>query len=412
MRICKIWDADYPWDIRVEKVVLSLVKAGHSVDLVCRNHARRKRIESNGDWTIRRLPSLPPILGPLHTLCGFPFPMNPVWLKAIGSTIRNARAELILVRDLPLAIPCAILGKIYRIPVVLDMAEDYPAMLADSLRYNSIGRLGRMVRQPAIARFIEHLTVRLVDHIIVVTEESRARLTHAGVPSTRLTVVSNTPRIDQWEINGLPRNQPLKEERTNLVYLGGLDGVRGIDVAILAIRYLKNNGHLVDLTVIGDGAVAAYLSELARKLGVSDRVHFVGRLPIHEKTGFAQVQDIMARSHIGLVPHYVTEHTQTTISNKLFDYMVLGLPVIVSDMKSTARIVREENCGDVFRDRDVDDLARSILGLTNPQIRAQKGANGQAAVRRRYNWSYDSKILIQTIEKVKDGKIDSMLLSA
>lgn len=408
MRICKIWDADYPWDIRVEKVVLSLIQAGHSVDLVCRNQARRTRLESNGDWTIRRLPSLPPVLGPLHTLCGFPFPMNPVWIKAIGSTIRNTRAELILVRDLPLALPCAILGKISHIPVVLDMAEDYPAMLADSLRYHSIGRLGQMVRQPAIARFIERLTVRLVDHIIVVAEESRTRLIHAGAPSTRLTVVSNTPRIDQWEIKGLPRGQQFEKERTNLVYLGGLDGIRGIDVAIRAIRCLKNNGHLVEFTVIGDGPMAAYLQELARQMGVSDRVHFVGRLPIQERTAFAQVQAIMARSHIGLVPHYVTGHTQTTIPNKLFDYMLLGLPVITSDMKPTARIVREENCGEVFRDRDADDLARCILALTDPQIRAQKGTNGQAAVRRRYNWNYDSKILVQTIEKVKDGKVDSM----
>ena len=408
MRICKIWDSDYPWDIRVEKVVVSLIQAGHSVDLVCRNQARRTSLESNGDWTIRRLPSFPPVLDPLHTLCGFPFPMNPVWLKAIGGTIRTMRAELILVRDLPLALPCAILGKIYRIPVVVDMAEDYPAMLADSLRYHSIGRLGRMVRQPAIARFIERLTVRLVDHIIVVAEESRTRLIHAGVPSTRLTVVSNTPRIDQWEMKGLTRDQQFEKERTNLVYLGGLDGIRGIDVAIRAIRYLKNNGHFVEFTVIGDGPMAGYLPELARQMGVSDRVRFVGRLPIHERTAFAQVQDIMARSHIGLVPHYATEHTHTTIPNKLFDYMLLGLPVIVSDMKSTARIVREENCGEVFRDRDEDDLARSILALTDPQIRAQKGANGLAAVRRKYNWDYDSKILVQTIEKIKDGKADSL----
>ena len=34
MRVCKIWDADYPWAIRVEKVVDTLGAAGHSVDLV------------------------------------------------------------------------------------------------------------------------------------------------------------------------------------------------------------------------------------------------------------------------------------------------------------------------------------------------------------------------------------------
>ena len=32
-----LWDADYPWDVRVEKICTTLLKAGCSVHLVCRN---------------------------------------------------------------------------------------------------------------------------------------------------------------------------------------------------------------------------------------------------------------------------------------------------------------------------------------------------------------------------------------
>ena len=59
MKICKIWDADYPWDIRVEKVATSLSMAGHSVHLVCRNLDRRVRVEHNGTFTVHRLPAVP-----------------------------------------------------------------------------------------------------------------------------------------------------------------------------------------------------------------------------------------------------------------------------------------------------------------------------------------------------------------
>src|SRR5947208_16013784 len=48
MRICKIWDADYPWDIRVEKVATSLSEAGHDVHLVFRNEARKPTLEWDG----------------------------------------------------------------------------------------------------------------------------------------------------------------------------------------------------------------------------------------------------------------------------------------------------------------------------------------------------------------------------
>lgn len=400
MRICKIWDADYPWDIRVEKVVFALVQAGHKVDLVCRNQDRRKRFESDGYLTIHRLPSFPAVLDPFHTLCNFPFPFNPVWLKAIATTIRDAQADLILTRDLPLAIPAAILGKAFRLPVVLDMAEHYPAMLEDRLCYTPTSLMGRLVRHPGLARLIERFTLRQVDHIIVVVEESRDRLLQAGFPADRLTVVSNTPRLDQRDLTELPQTQSSQTGEIKMVYLGNLDGIRGIDVAIRALGPLKDLGHRAHLTVIGDGPSMAQLRELARQVGVLDQVNFVGRLSLHDKAASSRVKGLMAQSDIGLIPHYATEACNSTIPNKLFDYMMMGLPVIVSDMKPTARIVLEEECGEVFKDREPRDLARCIVALADPEIRRRKGAKGRAAVRRRYNWSYDAKILVEAIERV------------
>ena len=36
-KIVYIWDGDYPWDIRVEKICLSLVNAGYEVHIAARN---------------------------------------------------------------------------------------------------------------------------------------------------------------------------------------------------------------------------------------------------------------------------------------------------------------------------------------------------------------------------------------
>jgi glycosyltransferase involved in cell wall biosynthesis len=80
--------------------------------------------------------------------------------------------------------------------------------------------------------------------------------------------------------------------------------------------------------------------------------------------------------------------------------MMLGLPVIVSDTRPTARIVRDTGCGEVFRDRSVEDLARCIVALDRPQQRALRGGNGSAAVRARYNWTHDSRVLVETVEAV------------
>src|SRR5438445_6990056 len=100
LSICKVWDADYPWDIRVEKVSASLVAAGHTVHLVCRNAARRPRRETDGRFVIHRLPAIPRVVGPAHAMCNFPHPESTVWARAIGRAVRDVSDRLIHLRVL------------------------------------------------------------------------------------------------------------------------------------------------------------------------------------------------------------------------------------------------------------------------------------------------------------------------
>src|SRR5207302_1189031 len=152
----------------------------------------------NGRLVIHRLPAVPPVLGPAHTVCNFPHPASPVWAYAIWRVVRDIGADVILVRDLPLALPAALIGRQLSVPVVLDMAEHYAAMLQDRLRYTPTGLIEKLVRRPGFAQLVERLAIHLVDRVIVVVEESRDRLLKAGVAPDRLTVVGNTPRLDQW----------------------------------------------------------------------------------------------------------------------------------------------------------------------------------------------------------------------
>jgi glycosyltransferase involved in cell wall biosynthesis len=343
---------------------------------------------------IHRLPSLPHALESVHQLSNFPFPVNPVWIQTIGSVIRRNSVDLILVRDILLVFPSAILGKVFGIPVVLDMAENYPAMLQDRLRYTPTSLLGRLARNPVQARFVEWLCLRMVDHTIVVVEESQERLVRAGLSPDRLSIVNNTPRPNQWSSRET-RERDSGKGGLALVYFGNLDGSRGIDVTIQALRHLKDQDFLATLSVIGEGPNLNEFRDTARQLGVADRVTFTGRLP------FSNLQDFVARSDVGLIPHYATDAWNTTIPNKLFDYMACQLPVIVSDAKPMARVVREERCGMVFNDRDPYDLARCVKGLVDPAVRQQMGLCGQAAIRRRYNWDHDSHVLVKTLETVR-----------
>jgi glycosyltransferase involved in cell wall biosynthesis len=317
---------------------------------------------------------------------------------AISQVTRNTRPDLILVRDIPLAIPALRVARKFRIPIVLDMAENYPAMLQDRLLFTPTSPIGRLIRHPAWARAIERIAVRNVDHIIVVIEESRERLIRAGVPAERISIVCNTPRPSLWEDKAVSPRTASGASGVRLVYLGNLDGSRGIDIAIRAVARLAVAGRDVRLTVIGDGPCLKHFQELARRFNVQDQVSLPGRL------SFRHVREIVATSDIGLIPHYATEAWNSTIPNKLFDYMALGLPVIVSDARPTGRVVQEERCGEVFHARDPDDLARSIRILKDAALRSNEGQRGWEAIHRRYNWETDFRTLTRALETVLSEK--------
>jgi glycosyltransferase involved in cell wall biosynthesis len=391
MVICKIWDADYPWDVRVEKMCQSL-RQKHEVHLVCRNTKGRRTYEEADGIHIHRLPFLHLGSAWLNKVLGFPAFFNPLWIITVWRVVRRYRADLILVRDLPLALAALLVGRWQGIPVVMDMAENYPAMLQDRLNFGPVMMLSSFIRNPAIARVVERVTLRLMDHTIVVVEESLDRLIETGVPRNQLSVVGNTPRVDRWQVS-----RSLKSARDQygleLVYLGNLDSSRGVDVAIRAVDYLSKIGCSVRMTVIGDGPWIQRLRNLVTILNAGDRILIAGRLP------FAEVEAIMTRAHIGIIPHYVTDAWNSTIPNKLFDYMSMGKAVIVSNARPAERIVREENCGLVFSDRDPKSLADAIVQLSDAGVREALGKRGREAVIGRYNWSVDEEELFQAIEK-------------
>jgi len=109
-----------------------------------------------------------------------------------------------------------------------------------------------------------------------------------------------------------------------------------------------------------------------------------------------------------IIPHVSNEHTETTIPHKLFQYMYMRKPVVVSDCRPLQRIVMETNSGAVFKSGDEFDFARVILQLfENDLLRKQMGENGNRAVIGKYNWENSSRSLIglySNLERKRDAR--------
>jgi glycosyltransferase involved in cell wall biosynthesis len=393
-----VWQGDYPWDVRVEKIARALAAAGFDMHVACRNRRWSPTTEPLPEATAHRLPPWRWAGRRLDAALQTPLPINPRWIGHLAGTVRRARPAVIIARDVPLASTAIWTGRRFGIPVVLDLAENYPAMLADIWAAGRQRPLDVLVRNPRAAAVLESYAVRRAEHVLVVVDENAERIARLGVPRERITVVSNTPPRERAEA---ARSHVVRRavEPLEVVYLGILELPRGLLEAIDAIRILRGRSVPVRLTVVGAGRDERLLQDHARAAGLSEEeVLFTGYVPRHE-----DALRIVAGADIGIVPARATEQWQTSIANKLFDYMAAGLAVVTSDVAPSARVVRETGAGEVFRAGDAADLADALLRLRDPQVRRAAGEAGRNAVLAHYNWERDAAVLCGVIGQVLQG---------
>jgi glycosyltransferase involved in cell wall biosynthesis len=396
VKVCYIHQDQYPWDVRVEKIMYSLADNGIEGHIISRNRDGLRTMETlRPKLHIHRLPYA--TCEVVNDLINVPAFFSPFWITKVLAVIRRVKADLVVVRDLPLAPAGLLAAKITGLPILMDMAEDYPEMLRDTRSYGHASAIDRVIRNPGIFKVLEKWVVPQMDGVLVVSKASAERITKIGVKPSSIWVVSNTPKLENLSANQTPDKEIRRLSNFVILYVGGLEETRGLDVAIRAFSKVVREVPESIFVIVGRGTSERMLTELAIELEIERNVVLTGWIEP------ARIPSIIAASDVCLVPHFVTNHTNTTVPNKVFDYMAQRKPVIVTHSKTLEEIVKSSGCGMVYRDRDADKLARSIIELKNGGIRERLGSAGFMAIIERFNWSVDEKELLRGITQVATG---------
>jgi len=391
MRICFIYQGAALWACeRAEKMAAALSAAGHEPFLLCNGDGEGE--EKLGKLRVLRLK--PRIANQaLSRLVKTPYFFNPVWVSGLRRVVKQFGIEALQVIDVPLT-PAAIrVGRGFRIPVVLDMWENYPEALRLWGRTNWKTRVFKNYR---FAHAVERYSVRRVNHIITVVEEMRDRLIANGVPAERISVVTNA--VDEGLFSNLAvrTDTPLDAEPDcyKILYVGKLTAERGLDDLIrgaaLAARRVPN----LRVYIAGDGDDEPRLRRLAAEPGIGGQVRFTGFVP------FRDIPSYILSSDLCVVPHVASPFIDTTVPNKLFQYMLLGKPVLVSNAKPLVRITREAGCGFVFESGNAPDVAEQIVAAYEARQDAEIGERGRRAALERYTWENVAPTLMRVYEQL------------
>lgn len=272
MKIGFVWDGNYPWDVRVEKICLSLIEASHEVHMVCRNGRYEPYEEVIDGIHIHRLPVIKGS-GFLNSIVNFPFFFNPVWYYKICNLLERENINIVIVRDITLSLTTLKAARGRGIPVILDMAEPYPEMIRAQHTFEKISLKEKIVRNVKVSEWVEKKTLDEVSLVFAMVEESRDRMIGMSIPQEKILIVSNTPMASQVrESHSNPSPMDRFKGRTIFLYIGFLNMYRGIQIAVQAMPTLLEKDGKAILVVVGSGGCEAELKSLSRKLGVEKNV--------------------------------------------------------------------------------------------------------------------------------------------
>jgi glycosyltransferase involved in cell wall biosynthesis len=288
---------------------------------------------------------------------------------------RGERADLYHIHD-PELLPWAHLLRLLGKPVIYDMHENLPGALLTK------EWISPPLRRPASVLFGWLERVLLFKLPVIFAESSYSR----HYPAARQTTI----------VLNLPDTSPLqfiredKFGRFTAGYMGGISEVRGSRAMVEAVRMLYDRGLRAGLQCVGpisEVHKSVLCSEVYKEQSAD--IVFHGRLPPQD--GWR----IMARCHAGLavlqaVPNYVESYP-----TKMFEYMALGLPVVVSDFPLYRDIVERHACGICVDPSTPGQIADALLFLSeHPQEALTMGARGREAVLNEFNWPGEADKLI------------------
>jgi glycosyltransferase involved in cell wall biosynthesis len=395
MKIVAVYAEDYPWDVRVEKLLEGLAGNGFETHLVAKNTEGNPREETCGSILCHRIlaPTAPSFLRGPGSLAA---PINPVWRRAIRRVIAEVDPDVVIVRDLPLATLVIVEGHRAGKPVIVDMAENHPAMWETVIAADPFPLRSYILKNPSLGRFMERWVARNADAIFVVVDEMVEHLVECGASRDQITVVSNTPAINH--VTGPIIKQHAEDRSIRLGYVGYVNHGRGLPEVVRILRPAREAGLNVIFHVVGSGNCMDKLAAIAAAEGVAEHVRF------HGWVEHSLVDEFLVGSvNVGVVPHPPNDHVNTTIPNKIFDYMSIGLPVLTSEAIPLRRIVRTEKCGLSFLLGNVESALSCLRKMADPAYRAQAGHNGIDAIHRRYNWNIDFPRALEVVQRLVRG---------
>jgi glycosyltransferase involved in cell wall biosynthesis len=388
MKIGMILDAPFPPDPRVENEAVSLVENGHEVFLFCLKYANEKASDTINGIQVKRYSSN--TFEYKLSALAYTIPLYSVIMqKKIAKFIKETNIEALHIHDMRIA------GSVYKVnvnlnlPVVLDLHDNMPEVMK---LYPHLQKFpGKYLISPKKWKQKEEEFIKKANKVIVVSPEFIETLAvRLPLEKDKLVLVPNTIRktfFEDYKVN----ETIIKKYQSNFIilYLGDTHLRRGIQTAIAALATLKDTIPEIKLVIVGKNTTDIILRKQVKDLQLEQFVDFEGWQNV------SLFQSYILASEICISPLHRNLQHDVAYANKIFQYMSLAKPLLVSDAIAQKKLVEKVACGLVHKERDSKDFSNKVLALYKSKpLRMELGESGRKFIQNEFSWEQTSKNLI------------------
>lgn len=251
--------------------------------------------------------------------------------------------------------------KLFSCKLVIDV-RDVTVELIES-RWDTI--LIKPVKFFAIV--VERLSLSLCDKIFTANDGFKRELIKRNGDKKEITVLLNTAETSVF------KPDPNREfadisDNLRLIYHGTVAPRFGVLYLIEAIPIICKVFPGTEIVIYGyyDPNYKKIIEKKITSYKIASNVKLNSTVPLEE------INEIIKRVHIGVVPYRNDYFMNLALSTKLFEYVAAGLPVVATRLRSTEELF-DDSCIHYAKPEDPGDLANKIIELaSNSLLRKQK----------------------------------------
>jgi glycosyltransferase involved in cell wall biosynthesis len=343
MKIGVVVDNTFDNDPRVQHEVNSLRALGHNVHVLCYKNGQEKdyihRVSQGIDFKKKWFPLM-------NT---FPIYQD-YWSRQIKSFIAEFKPDILHVHDLYMS-GIARKATIGKIPFILDLHENFPATIQTYTWANK--GIKKWLVQPKKWIRKEGKLLNKANKIITLSEDFKTLLLNRYnfLDSTNIFVVPNYPDLSKIKLANR-----IDDDDFRLFYFGVIGKRRGIDIVLKALPELAKCVPNIKFKLIGpiDKNDQEYFKGLMENQQINNHLEYSPWIKTEELTSATENVDVC------VCPIEKNPQHESGVANKVYQYLAMGKPQIVSNCKPQMELINKENCGLIFEDKDIPDFVEKV----------------------------------------------------